>query len=570
MLLDGIGIAGYRSFGNEMQYIRDLSKVNIIIGKNNSGKSNILRFIEIISKIPNSDRVKIPLQFNSISDLHKGNTTCDKIQFSIQIIRTSARTGTLYNHIFTTYYEVLDFESSFPDWQKDLWLPYDALPGPILNSNDIAQQLEGTLDDRESNELAGRLLGYTGGSQTGRCSDLAVKFDILNQIQLPVFVVPAYRRITNDNAEWQLQGLGLIKKLNQLKEPLIGGEAERVKFYQIASFVREILADPTAKLDIPHTVDDIYVEMDGRRLSIESLGTGIHQVILLAAAVTLLENSLVCIEELEIYLHPELQKKFIKYICENTNNQYLITTHSNAVFDTADVNIYHCWLEEGQTKCELALSASQKNLILDSLGYKASDILQSNCIIWVEGPSDRIYINSWIRSKAPTLKEGIHYSIMFYGGRLLSHLSGDDTEISEFIVLRKMNRHVAIVIDSDKKNKQAPINNTKKRIQEEFCSKGGFCWITRGREIENYFSEETFTEALKAVHGSEASLVSYGQYDDITKYLKGTKEQVKEHNIDKIKVSKQLSTTSQTLNILDLEQKINELVEFIKTSNGMT
>lgn len=31
-------------------------------------------------------------------------------------------------------------------------------------------------------------------------------------------------------------------------------------------------------------------------------------------------------------------------------------------------------------------------LLLDDLGFKASDLLQSNCVIWVEGPSDRIYI----------------------------------------------------------------------------------------------------------------------------------------------------------------------------------
>ena len=30
--------------------------------------------------------------------------------------------------------------------------------------------------------------------------------------------------------------------------------------------------------------------------------------------------------------------------------------------------------------------------VLDDLGAKASDIFQSNGIIWVEGPSDRIYI----------------------------------------------------------------------------------------------------------------------------------------------------------------------------------
>ncbi len=50
----------------------------------------------------------------------------------------------------------------------------------------------------------------------------------------------------------------------------------------------------------------------------------------------------------------------------------------------------------------------------------------------------------------PDLREGIHYSIMFYGGRLLNHLSADDPDITEFIKLRRLNRHLAVVMDSDK------------------------------------------------------------------------------------------------------------------------
>lgn len=46
MFIDGFGISGYRGFGSKVQYIGPLNKVNIFIGQNNSGKSNILSFIE--------------------------------------------------------------------------------------------------------------------------------------------------------------------------------------------------------------------------------------------------------------------------------------------------------------------------------------------------------------------------------------------------------------------------------------------------------------------------------------------------------------------------------------------
>ena len=61
--------------------------------------------------------------------------------------------------------------------------------------------------------------------------------------------------------------------------------------------------------------------------------------------------------------------------------------------------------------------------------------MQANSVIWVEGPTDRIYLNHWIQPVDPALKEGLHYSIMFYGGRLLSHLTANDPEVDEFISL---------------------------------------------------------------------------------------------------------------------------------------
>lgn len=45
-MIEGIGIRGYRSFGRETQYIGPFGKLNVISGKNNSGKSNLIRFIQ--------------------------------------------------------------------------------------------------------------------------------------------------------------------------------------------------------------------------------------------------------------------------------------------------------------------------------------------------------------------------------------------------------------------------------------------------------------------------------------------------------------------------------------------
>jgi hypothetical protein len=75
------------------------------------------------------------------------------------------------------------------------------------------------------------------------------------------------------------------------------------------------------------------------------------------------------------------------------------------------------------------------------LGYRASDVIQANAVLRVKRPSDRIYLRHWLEVVATAeFIEGIHYSVMFYGGGLLRHLTADDPSVEEFISLRLLNR----------------------------------------------------------------------------------------------------------------------------------
>ena len=195
-----------------------------------------------------------------------------------------------------------------------------------------------------------------------------------------------------------------------------------------------------------------------------------------------------------------LQRKLIRYLASKTNNQYFLTTHSPRILDTPDAASFHVRQQEGISTVQSATTTEKRSAICFDLGYLASDLLQANCVIWVEGPSDRIYLNHWISTLDEKLIEGIHYSIMFYGGRLLSHLTAEDSEITAFISLRRINRYISIVIDSDKNKTHDRINRTKRRVRDEFDKGSGFAWITKGHEIENYVDPQILLESIKIVH----------------------------------------------------------------------
>ena len=199
-----------------------------------------------------------------------------------------------------------------------------------------------------------------------------------------------FRRIgAKGSSSDDFDGTGIIDRLAKLQNPDVHNQHDREQFNEITDFLRDVVDRPDAVLEIPYERDTILVHMDGKVLPIESLGTGIHEVVILAAAATVLSEHVVCIEEPELHLNPILQRKLIRYLAAHTNNQYFITTHSNVLMDVPAAEIYHIKLVNGASEVERVTSGRQKSAVCEDLGYHPSDLLQANCIIWVEGPSDR-------------------------------------------------------------------------------------------------------------------------------------------------------------------------------------
>ena len=453
------------------------------------------------------------------------------------------------------------------DGSHNVWFQYKTEGLKLNRDMENWEQAFNVLDDREMQGVWTRLTGTRGGGREHWFPEtlrrLFPKFP-----EVETVMIPAIRQIgIKGSVSEGFSGEGIIERLVKLQNPDVYSQQDRKKFEQINKFLQTVTDNLNATIEIPHERDTILVHMDGKSLPLESLGTGLHEVIILAAAATILENTVICMEEPELHLNPLLQKKLTHYLAAATTNQYFISTHSAAMMDTPGAEIYHVSLFDGESKVERVTSDRERSAICEDLGYHPSDLLQANCVIWVEGPSDRIYLKYWIRSIDPDLVEGIHYSVMFYGGRLASHLSANDPDelVDDFISLRRLNRRGVVVIDSDREKKGARINATKKRLRDEFEAGPGHAWITDGREIENYIPASHIQEAITQTKPSSKIASNIGKYENT---LTITTRGGKKAQASKVDVARYVvENFTPDLSIHDLGSQLKKLVNFIRESN---
>lgn len=509
----GIRFKGYKAFAADTYTELDnLPRVSVIIGKNNSGKSSVIDVMgmmydrmyamrEEITSCAEEIAAEIPITRDMCDRLLSGYTSIQGYTSGTLWIKSKGRSIGYRVEPEDSGGHIVEWNDRLPLWNSS---DANRVESDISRERDTYVfrhvAAERNIVPEEEEKIGGTLEDL---SSTGRGASNII------------------RAFLNDSSydETIIEDT-LLKAVNEIMSPEAVFEGIRVQQVQDG---------------YGNVRWEVFLKEEGMsRCPLSRMGSGLKTIILVLLNLLVIpeldeyknKKMVYGFEELENNLHPAMQRKLFEYIyefAEMHDVQVFITTHShvaiNAFYDKDDAGIFHVYKQDGRAFVKRIESYLDKTRILDDLDVKASDLLQSNGIIWVEGPSDRVYIKHWLDLYFPDrFVEGVHYQFLYYGGRLLSQYSAE--EVTELISVIKTNRNAVIVMDSDKRNRNAQLNDTKKRIIAEFDALGMMSWVTKGKEIENYIPKTAIEEAL------EVSLKAQcGQYElfpgYIEKYYRG-------------------------------------------------
>lgn len=287
-------------------------------------------------------------------------------------------------------------------------------------------------------------------------------------------------------------------------------------------------------------------------------------------------------EELENNLHPALLRRLFQYLenyAVNEKATIFLTTHSSIALDFFGVSdnaqIIRVLHDGEAAHTETVHTHSNLIKVVSELGARPSDLLQANGLVWVEGPSDRIYLNRWIELYTEgRLREGRDYQCVFYGGALLARVEfkSPEDEANELANLFQINHNLIVVCDGDREAEDSDLKPRVERIREEVEKiDGTHIWITDAKEIENYLPGSVLEKVPDAVFKKATALSSLpdpGQYESWSSYIE---KNMGGTSIDKVAlaISSAPHTEKEVMEgRFDWKAQMEQIVERIDSWNG--
>lgn len=538
--------------GEKAGFLEPVSKINIFVGSNNSGKSRFMR------KLSLQESYAVKIQDINLDEINS------KILNFVQAIESEFQRMSIAEVNDLSSGELERIKLDLPDSLSTFFENYETIK-PLMENwanhsgvykawTKINQAINLYGEDRnnlttliksgasEISQLISRIPNYS-------------KSDSPDAVYIPT--MRGLRPLDNNHRDFYAErtkqdyfphqldstfsaeernhpeiftGLSLYQRLTDL---LLGNNSERKLITDYQEFICHKLFEGKPVALIPNQKEKVVIVKIGneKEQPIHHLGDGIQSAIILSFLPFVMQKqTFFFIEEPEMYLHPGLQRKILNFYDSLQQHTFFLTTHSNhfldITIDIPDVSIFTFRKifdesDEDELTPNFTIEAVDSGCesSLELLGVRNSSVFLVNATIWVEGITDRWYFREMLNCYMKYLKdnkeldlrleEDTHYSFVEYGGANITHWSFLDYE-KHPIEVERLCAKAIVIIDGDGAKKMKRKEDLEKILDDRLI-------ILPCREVENLLPYKVIKEIVaefEKVSNLELKDYSYDKYQN--------------------------------------------------------
>jgi len=460
MFIHSLKAKNVLSFGPEEQQLSDLKKMNLLIGRNGTGKTNIFRMLGDFDYEINPITGAIPVNYHELGFLRMLNV------YSISMGESFRSTRVHLKYQYTGCIEItyLDLKAT----QKKIRFENDKLVEGDIKALEAVKIIRPDWSDAEFIKSIGR---HDDPFEQNLILNFGLRYIFQEQHAVLWDAAFGNQFTRNDHGQYS-SGSHTDQKFKPGKWP--SGVLN----------VAKIIQQMRSSYNKVYLIEEPELHLEPR---------AIRRLIEFLRWFSTPDEELDNAPELVSRVNDEWMKHFSKLQegrpkkelkpPQRFTNQFFISSHSPVLINEFikmgqdQAQIYELrtdWLDSswqpddpefGIQKQETLFTYVRKvesnaHSILDNLGASGADILQCNGVVWVEGPSDAIYLKSWLNMYSrenglPQFMQGSHFEFQMYGGTLLDSISlihrGRDipTQGKKLVEMFSFSRNAYIVVDSD-------------------------------------------------------------------------------------------------------------------------
>lgn len=520
MYISKIKIKGFRNFKEKEILFND--GINVIIGHNNAGKSNLLKSIALVIDSKTSKRLAVS-DFNQNTKLEDLKINAPKITINLTIAQSEnenpnsddlATVAEYLTKLESPYEAMLTYEFFLPESETEKYLK-------AISEADTLKKAWKIIEYDFVRLYVSKIWGGDPNLQMQADSEGINKFDFqyldaIRDVERDLFSgkntllrevihffmdydIKSDDTKNKDEKETEIKSRKIVfsEKTEEvtalLKERMQSGQMQILDYAKETGASSFNNATPNFDGNISevelYTALKLIIEYEtGISIPATYNGLGYNNLIFISMLLAKMQVDsdgnylgsnnakvfpILAIEEPEAHLHPAMQYKFLKFLRENKDvkkkaKQIFVTSHSTQITSAVSLDEIICLYnsEDGSVNVgyparvfsESAEDKSSKKYVQRFLDATKSDMLFASKVIFVEGIAEELLVPSLAKYCNISIEDQ-HIAIINIGGRYFSHfLKIFDTTRNYSIDIK-----VVCITDLDPTRKEKGVDGKFKR-----------------------------------------------------------------------------------------------------------